>query len=211
MELAPQEVCRGIFSALETVIENSFAALTLGGGEAVTRLTDGITENYLVRYEELARSEIALAGITAADRVRFVGSGPFPITAIEYVRQTGCTVECVDFVPAAIDTSCEVLARLGLSGAIACRQARGEDLPAPECTVVLVGVLARPKQRIFEILEATCPPGGRIVARTTFGLRSLIYPPAEVEEERLPDLRRVARHVARGDQVISSHLYREIG
>jgi hypothetical protein len=200
-------VCQEIFCALETLIERSFACLALDGCESMVQRADGITENYLTRYEELARREVALAGITASDQVRFIGSGPFPITGIEYARRTGCSVECVDFVPEAVETSRAVLARLGLTDRLTCVEARGEDLPAPDRTVVLVGVLARPKQEIFRTLEATCPEGCRILARTTFGLRGLIYHPAEVEEGAVGRLRRTGRHVARGDQILSSHLY----
>jgi hypothetical protein len=207
MDPARVQVCQDIFCGLETVIENSFAALALDGGEGLILESDRISENYLARYEELARREVALAGIGPGDRVLFVGSGPFPITAIEYCRQTGCRADCADFVPEAIATSREVLRRLSLDGRIRCHQARGEELPASEYSVVLVGVLARPKREIFRNLEATAPAGCRIIARTTFGLRQLIYPAIAIDESRLPGIRRRGESEARGDQVISSYLY----
>ena len=202
-----RRVCQEIFCALETQIENSFATMALGGGEAAILRPDSISENYLVRYERLARGEIALAGITSRDQVLFVGSGPLPITAIEYCRQTGCRVDCADFVTAAVETSRAVIERLGLGGSISCIQSRGEDLPAAAYSVILVGVLARPKQEIFDNIQATAPGGCRIIARTTFGLRQLIYEPAEVDESRVPKLRRTGTNEARGDQTLSSYLY----
>jgi hypothetical protein len=207
IDAARAQACRDIFCRLETTIERSFASLTLGGGEALVLEPDTISENYLVRYEELARREIKLAGITARDRVLFIGSGPFPITAIEYCRQTGCTADCVDYVPEAVETSREAIHRLSLGARIRCHECRGEDFPAAEFSVVLVGVLAAPKQAIFDNLQTTCADGCRIIARTTFGLRQLIYGAASFAEDRVPRLRRSGLSEARGDQVISSWLY----
>jgi hypothetical protein len=201
------ETCQEIFCRLETVIENSFAALTLGGDPGVVLRAESIAENYLCRYEELARGEITLSAMTSTDRVLFAGSGPFPITAIEYCRQAGCRVDCVDFQPEAVRTSRDVLKRLGLDRRIRCRLARAEGVPASEYTVVLVGVLAQPKEAIFANLEATCPDGCRIIARTTFGLRGLIYRPVRFDEGKVPLLRRTGRNQATGDQVISARLY----
>lgn len=207
MEPGRRRICQEIFCGLETTIENSFAALALDGNEALIGRTDSISENYLARYEAMARREIAFAGIRERDRVLFIGSGPFPITGIEYSRQTGCHVDCVDFVAEAVDTSRSVLRKLGMSDRIRCHQARGECFPASEYSVVLVGVLARPKRAIFTNLEATCPEGCRIIARTTFGLRELVYEPVEFETTVPRGLRRDGRSEARGDQVISSILY----
>ncbi|MDM7916351.1 MAG: nicotianamine synthase family protein, partial [Candidatus Eisenbacteria bacterium] len=185
-------------------IESSFAAMALSGGDAVLARIDGITENYLVRYEELARKEIALAGMTGRDRVLFIGSGPLPITAIEYHRQTGCEVDCVDFSPQAIDTSHEVLGRLRLDSAIHPQLLRGENVPAGGWTVVLVGVLARPKREIFENLARVCPDGCRVLARTTFGLRGLIYEPMGWDPASLGGFRMTGTNEARADQIISA-------
>jgi hypothetical protein len=207
MDPGRKGVCQEIFRRLETLIENSFAASVLSGQEGMVHRTNGITENYLCLYEELARREVRLSGMTSADRVLFVGSGPFPITAIEYHRQTGCTVDCVDFVPEAVATSREVLERLRLSSGVFCRQARGEHVPADPYSIVLVGVLAQPKQEILENVASSCPVGCRILTRTTFGLRELIYQPAVFDELRLSSWRRIGTSVARGDQVLSSKLF----
>ncbi len=208
MDPARTQLCQEIFCAFETTIENSFAAMALGGAESLLRRADGITENYLSRYEELARKEIALSTMTGHDRALFVGSGPFPITAIEYARQTGCTVDCVDCVPEAVETSREVLRRLGLADRVRPRLARGEHVPVTGYSVVLVGVLAQPKQEIFANILATWSEGCRIIARTTAGLRELIYRPTSVDLSLLPGMSRAGANVARGDQVISADLYR---
>jgi len=196
-----------IFRPLETRIENSFAALTLQGGREAVLRRESISENYLVRYERLARGEADMAGIRSSDRALFIGSGPFPITAIEYHRQTGCSVDCADFVPEAVATSREVVRALGLDSHLRCLETRGEHLPLGGYSVILVGVLAQPKRAILENLCATAPDGCRVIARTTFGLRRLIYQPAQIEEERYPALRRAAVNVARGDQTLSAFLY----
>jgi len=207
MDVARVRACRDIFCRLETTIERSFAELVAGGHAGVVLQGESITENYLVRYERLARGEAALAGITSRDHALFIGSGPFPITAIEYCRQTGCSADCVDFVPEAVEISRAVVERLGLHDRMRCCEARGEHFSASEYSVVLVGVLAQPKGEIFQNLDATCPHGCRIIARTTFGLRSLVYPPAAFERDWARSLGPAGKSEAKGDQVISALLY----
>jgi len=198
------EVCRRLFTALETTIESDFAALALSKAGDLASDRDGLVANYLVRYEELARREALLGRLSVEDHVLFVGSGPFPVSAIEYTRRTGCAVDCVDFVPEAIETSSAVVARLGLTGRMRCILARGEEVPMSAYSVVMVGVLANPKAGIFANIAATGAAGVRILARTTVGLRQLIYPAVPKELIVPAANRRVETSVARGDQVIST-------
>jgi hypothetical protein len=97
--------CQKMFSDLETTIERSVTeVIRLDGSGGIWADAD-VSQHYLARYEYLARREIELAGIRANERVLFIGSGFLPITAFEYARQTGCSVDCVDFVEEAIECS----------------------------------------------------------------------------------------------------------
>jgi hypothetical protein len=80
-----------LYEAFETNLERNFARRLLEDDHV--RETD-----YLLygRFEKLIRNEIELAEIQSSDRVIFIGSGPFPISAILMSRLTGCAVHCYD-------------------------------------------------------------------------------------------------------------------
>jgi len=196
--------CQAAFADLEPMIERGVAAQAISGGGSLLAEREGLTANYLARYEELARREAALAGMTSADRVLFLGSGPLPISAIEYCRQTGCAADCVDFVDDAIRVSREVIHASGLDGRLRCHVARAEHFSAAGYSVVVVGVLARPKAAILANVAASRSEGSRVIARTTFGLRGLIYAPMDTAPDTLGPFLPGETSVARGDQVLSA-------
>lgn len=197
---------QAIFSALESEIEKSMADLVKLAGADPLWPRERLGQHYVARYEELAAKEIELAAMRASDRVLFIGSGYLPITAFEYSRQAGCEVDCVDFVEEAVTCARDCAERLGLSGRVRSWCIRGEHHDASRYDVILVGVLAAPKQTILSHLDSTAKSGCRIVCRTTVGLRQLIYPRAEFEESKLSRLRCVGESVAQGDRVISAQL-----
>jgi hypothetical protein len=198
--------CQAVFASLEVEIERSVAAVVRLDGAGVIWAEDEVSQHYIARYEYLARREIDLAGIRAEDRVLFIGSGFLPTTAFEYARQRGCAVDCVDFVPEAIACSRESAERLGLAGRVRSIQARGEAHDPSVYDVILVGVLAAPKQEILRHLDAGVKRGCRILCRTTYGLRQLIYPRAVYDGRELGRLALRDRSVACGDRVISAEL-----
>jgi hypothetical protein len=177
----------------------------LGGARIIWAEAD-VSQHYLARYEDMARSEVELAGIRAGDRVLFIGSGVLPITAFEYARQSRCTVDCIDFVAEAIARSRRSAERLELADRVHSLQARGETHDPSTYDVILVGVLATPKGEILRHLDAHAKPACRIICRTTYGLRQLIYPRASYDMRELGRLALRARSVARGDRVISAEL-----
>jgi hypothetical protein len=192
-----------IFGPFETTLEESVGARILASSENLVAPTN-LTMNYLRRYRKLAEAEVALAGIRSGDRVLFIGSGPLPITAVQYALQTGCTVECVEQLLPAVEVSQRVLARLGLEGSVHPSHARGQDCPVDAYDVILVGVLAEPKAEILTHLDEEALPGCRVLCRTTAGVRQLVYPRAlEFEGNRL---RPGEFSTAAGDQVLSARL-----
>jgi Nicotianamine synthase protein len=192
-----------LFGPFETALEESVAAAILASaGDLVT--PKNLTMNYLRRYSKLAEAEIALAGIRRDDRVLFIGSGPLPITAIQYALQTGCTVECVDQLVPAVEVSRHVLKRLGLEASVQPTHARGQDCPVDSYDVILVGVLAAPKEEILAHVDDEARTACRILCRTTVGVRQIVYPQAlDYEGWRL---RPAGFSTAAGDQVLSARL-----
>ena len=198
--------CQSVFSRLESAIEKSMADVVRLGGAEMIWADENVSQHYIARYELLAAKEIELAGIRPNERALFIGSGFLPITAFEYVRQCGCTVDCVDFVPEAIISSKEITERIGMSDRVRSIQMRGEAHDPSEYDVILVGVLALPKQEILNHLDAGVKRGCRVMCRTTYGLRQLIYQRASYDPEALKRLSPGNRSVARGERVISAEL-----
>jgi hypothetical protein len=195
-----------IFCDLESAIERSMAdVVRLEGARSVLRQED-VSQHYLARYEYLARNEVELAAMGKGDRALFIGSGFLPITAFEYAWQSGCTVDCVDFVPAAVECSRQIVERLDLTGRVRVLQARGEAHDPSPYDVILVGVLAAPKDAILRNLDAGAKAGCRILLRTTYGLRQLIYQRATYDRAAFRRLTSAGRSIARGDRVISAEL-----
>jgi hypothetical protein len=192
-----------LFGPFETALEESVAKAILASADNLLTPTN-LTMNYLRRYRKLAEAEIALAGIRSDDRVLFIGSGPLPITAIQYALQTGCTVECVEQLLPAVEVSRLVVTRLGLEASVHPSHARGQEFPVGSYDVILVGVLAEPKAEILAHLDDEARPACRILCRTTIGVRQIVYPRALDYGGRR--LRSAGFSTAAGDQVLSARL-----
>ncbi len=168
-------VCQDIFCDLESTIERGMAEVVRLGGAETTWNRENVSQHYIARYEYLARCEIELARMGPRDHVLFIGSGYLPITAFEYARQTGCRVDCADFVPEAVECARVIAERIGMADRVRCFLTRGEHHDPSTYDVILVGVLAMPKPEIMTHLDAGAKRGCRILCRTTYGLRQLVY------------------------------------
>lgn len=192
-----------LYRPYETLLEESFARMILATSEVDFLGDANITHNYLMRYYNLAANEIKLARMQKDDHVLFIGSGPFPITAIEYARQTGCKVDCVEMLSDKADVSRNVINRLEMSDQVQVHTAEGQAFSPRPYSVVLIGVLAQPKQDIINNLEINGRDKIRVLTRTTTDLRQFIYPAAEFQTTRYTYQ---GMHRARRDQALSTIL-----
>lgn len=193
-----------IFAAFESRLEDAFVA-DIAGVKAPQRYLsdcDSITRNYLARYRALAAAEVALARVGPADRVAFVGAGALPITALEYIRTTGCHVDGIEILGERAAAAEAVIDRLGFGGRLTMINADGRTIDFSDYSVILVGVLAEPKTAIFAKLAGTAAPEARVICRTTEGLRQLIYKPTAAES--LLPYKAQAINRARGFQTLST-------
>lgn len=134
-----------------------------------------------------------------------MGSGPFPTSSIFLASLTRCHIDCLDLDSNAVQTSKNIINLLRLNDQIRVLEARGEEWDLSGYTIVIVGILANPALDIIQNIIRTGMTNARIVVRTTFGLRQLIYPPKHL---CLPGLEQIRVDVASGDQVISPILLR---
>jgi methylase of polypeptide subunit release factors len=195
-----------LYRQYETRLEQTCVSVLFGSEGASLFREETIAHPYLLRYRRLVGQEVHLAGIGREDYVLFLGSGPFPLSAIELARQAGCHVDCVEPLPEQAEMARRVMRQLELDEHIHVFTAEGQAFPAKKYSVVLVGVFAQPKQDMLEHVEAECGEGTRVLVRTTSGLRQFIYPQAQFVTTRL-----VPRDstMALGDQVLSTILLQE--
>lgn len=139
---------------------------------------------YYENYQELVRREIKLIErsgylLQPQSRVCMIGTGPLPMTALALVDQRGVQIDHVDISPQALALCSLVSGRLGLD----CGHIGGDGATVVLDVlydVVFVAGLAgenlADKQAIIDNALASLAPGGRIVVRSAWGARSLLYP-----------------------------------
>jgi hypothetical protein len=190
---------RQLYCSYETLLENEFAQALLAGDDGVC------VEDYLLwdRFCRLTRAEVAGTRLKPGERVAFIGSGPFPISALLYAKTRGSSVCCIDSNAEAVKTARRIIARLGFADLITFDCIAGQDADYSRYNVVMIAVLATPKYPILERICKTILPGGRVGCRTVFPNCDIIY---EAFEGRFPDgLRPDSLHRSGHDDTISCH------
>jgi hypothetical protein len=118
-------------------------------------------------------------------RVLFIGSGPFPISAIWLNRILGVPVDGIDVAPAAVRESSSLMTALGLEDVIALRHEPDSSYDVSSYDLIVIALLAKPKEQILENIHRTARKDCTVVCRTSFGLRSLLYEPTFVSHALL--------------------------
>ena len=154
----------------ETVHENIFADDVLSG-------IVNSSEEYLLynRFYSLISKEIALLNGKDFQNFLFIGSGPFPITAILWHKLTGKIIDCLERDEKAAEVSREVLRRLGLSDVINVYVGEGGSYDLSPYDVILNALLAKPKWCIMKNIKEKCLDSTLVLCRTSYGLRKLLY------------------------------------
>ncbi|AKM79557.1 hypothetical protein A3D86_01940 [Candidatus Beckwithbacteria bacterium RIFCSPHIGHO2_02_FULL_49_13] len=134
---------------------------------------------HLMRDYQTAKMEGEMGSFDRHSKVAFVGSGPFPSTAIAYHRTFGCQITGVDYNPEAVMLADKMLNRLGLEGSIWSVSCAGEDFDYSGFSHVVLAGIAEPKEEILEQIYQTTNSNIRVVSRTTDGLRQFFYKPVK--------------------------------
>ena len=200
-EMTPEErmELNDAYCAWETQLENQYAEDILSGKETTL-------ENYFLykRFERLVNRELSLLNGDPPRKILFVGSGPFPISAFHMQLATNQPIDCVDRNPAAVHTSRQVIEKLGLQDKVRVFNGLGESFDISDYDLILIALLAKPKRRILRNLRKRAAPGCRILCRTAFSLRTLVYEPTP--EIALGGFQLLAQQIAEGEQTISTFL-----
>ena len=126
------------------------------------------------------------AALAERERILFVGSGPFPTTAMAIARELDQQVTCLDLNQRANVLGSEFIAAGRMSASVSIVHGALETFEAVTAfdtivTAFLVGVGTRPsnictKSQLIEDVVNRLPHGSRMVIRTTLGAGDLIYP-----------------------------------
>lgn len=183
----------------ETDLENRFAD-SIVNGEA-----SRINEYKLYdRFFHLLSKEIRLLKDHRYEKILFIGSGPFPITAILLAILTGRHVDCLDKNEQSAETSRKVLEKLGMSDKITVYAGDGSTFPVEQYDVILNALLAKPKASIMKNVRRHGKTCVRTLCRTSFGLRELIY--ESTPRIAVTGFDEMNRQVAGNDDTISTYL-----
>lgn len=156
------------------------------------------------RFNGLIKNEIKLARIDKKEKVLFIGSGPFPISAILLNKLAGCVVDCYETKKKYADISRRVISYLRLEDRIRIIRRKGEYLNNNKYSVIIIALLAKPKKEIIERISGKLPGNIKVICRTSHGIRRAFYEPADLRI--LGSLQIVATKRATGNQTISSLL-----
>ncbi|KAK0629539.1 Nicotianamine synthase [Bombardia bombarda] len=197
---------RRICAASESCLESHWAHRILEASvpEECQKLLESFP--YYGNYEELAKLElnaILSASDSAPKKIAFIGSGPLPLTSLcllsAIVLQSrpstadeGPSVLNIDIDPNAIDVSTRLNHALGSRGRgmhFSCAEAGSADQDLSEFDVVyvaaLVGMSQADKEDIFIKVASSMRKGSLLVVRSSWGLRTLLYPEVDISTDRL--------------------------
>lgn len=160
------------FEKFETVLEADFARSLISKSNKKTLISD-----YPIYYRYIIslKNEIKLAKINSKDKVLFVGSGPFPITAILIHELTHSQVDCVEINKNSAKLSKKVIDYLSHSDSINIINKDALTIDYSNYTVIVIAILAKPQDKLLEAMWKQISKGSRIIYRTADLIRQAFY------------------------------------
>lgn len=156
------------------------------------------------RFVTLIRNEITLTNIKSSDHILFIGSGPTPITAILIHQISHAKVDCVDRNIISAALSKRLISKLGYTDSIRIINKEGIDADCSQYSVILIALLAKPKDKLLKSIWNKCRKNTRIICRTSDSIRQAFY---GTTASKLLDQYEVKKRItAKGNQTISSVL-----
>ncbi len=165
-----KEILNDKYCEWETILENRFA-------EALLNSSATGPEEYLLykRFQSLISKELKLLEGNDFQNLLFIGSGPFPITAILLNKISGKPIDCLERDEESAKVSRKILQNLGLADQINVYLGDGGRYDLSKYDVILNALLAKPKWGIMNNIKKVCASKTRVLCRTSYGLRQLLY------------------------------------
>ncbi len=161
------------FTDYTAALEKEFTEHTISTGEIDFEFLKKSIWYY--RFDDLIKEEVRLSGMNTESNPLFIGSGPFPLTAILYHIHAGCQVTCIEKEAEYAETSKQLLAALGMHDTITVLTGLGEEFVDNAYTHVTIGLQALPKNLIFKQVQKQIPSGIKIICRTKSGFGDIFY------------------------------------
>lgn len=194
------------YCAWETTLEQIFAKRLCSG--VTSSLYDYRLNN---RFQRLLERETSMLRSRSHQRALFVGSGPFPITAVWLHRILSIPVDCLDISLDAANSSRQLLVKLGLSQMINVIHDGSPSYDVSSYDIIVIALLAKPKQAILNNIYESAKDDCEIICRTSFGVRGAVYEPTIITNEILEKFTVEDARVIAGasDDTISSILFKK--
>lgn len=201
------ELLNNAYCAWETALEQIFVERLCAG---TSSLSDYRLNN---RFQRLLKREISMLRHRNHRRALFIGSGPFPISAVWLHRYLGITVDGLDLSSDAVERSRGLIAKLDLEGSINIIHEDSPHYDVGAYDVIIIALLAKPKKIILDNIYASAKPDCEVICRTSSGLRSVLYEPTPISPDILDKYTIGDARVISGtaDDTISSLLLTRIG
>lgn len=156
-------------------------------------------------YKNLTSAELTAlneAGVHLDENssVTFIGSGPMPLTALDFYLQTGASVTCVDNDPQAIAQSGQMIRKLGLEDKIDFICADGADIDTFGSDLVFIASLVTGKDSMLQKIRTTSPQAV-VGVRSVEDLNVLLYDPVDPKEVTKFDYEYIAKSAAEADTI----------
>lgn len=200
---------RELVSSLESAREAAWAKRIFTSKDPKAALQEF---PYLQNYDRIIAREVGLIeasglSLTPEHTMLAIGSGPLPLTALEFFTRRGVQVDQLDSHAPSLELGRQVSHALGLPGKYIHAAAESAVLPARQYDVVFVAVLAgashMEKQKIVDNVLPSLKDNGRLLLRSAKGARGVIYP--VVDASRLDGVHLLAE-THPNDIVINSSL-----
>lgn len=162
------------FEKFETNLEDDFAHLLIDKNKSAKKT---LISDYPIYYRYIIslKNEIKLAKINSKDKVLFVGSGPFPITAILIHELTHSQVDCVEINKNSAKLSKKVVNHLNHGDSIHIINKDALTINYSDYTVIVIAILVKPQDKLLETMWKQISKRSRIVYRTPDLIRQAFY------------------------------------
>lgn len=142
--------------------------------------------NYVQLCDVEIHSVLALTGRTPK-RLLFAGSGPVPITSVLFVNGFQLAVDNLEVDREAFNLGRHLVHQLGKAGSMGFIHSDLRDFTDLKvydvvCLAALVGLSPEEKREFTAHLSRHMRSDALLLVRSAHGLRSLIYPPIDVED-----------------------------
>ncbi len=126
-------------------------------------------------YLKAVKKEAKLAKIKISDKICFVGSGPMPMTAILLQDLTGANIDCVEKEEKLAKLSKNVIHKLAYNKDIKVINNDALKIDFSPYSVIILAVLAKPKEHLMKIIWERIQPKTRIIYRLPSIARQAYY------------------------------------